>query len=148
MPDIVANGADAAALEGELAGLRAKLSPRQSRFVDAVVTERTLTAAAAKAGYAWPDKIAGKLLSKPELRRAVDLMKELGAVRARYTVDTMMAELGKGMEFALTTENAAAYVRAVELRGKLTGILVDRLDARIAVGGFVVNVSGLGGDHG
>jgi hypothetical protein len=54
--------------------------------------------------------------------------------------------------FAVKTDNASAFVRAVELRGKLTGILVDRVDARVAIGTFALNVTGLalpdGGDRG
>jgi hypothetical protein len=69
------------------------------------------------------------------------------AAKAGYDVHMMFAELGRGMEFAIATENATAFVRAVELRGKLTGILVDRIDARVAVGGFVLNVHGLNADR-
>jgi hypothetical protein len=60
----------------------------------------------------------------------------------------MFKELDEAAEHARQTENSSALVRAIELKGKLAGILVDRVDARVAVGGFVLNVHGLGGADG
>jgi hypothetical protein len=37
-----------------------------------------------------------------------------------------MKEAGQAMEFAKETGNANAYVKAVELRAKLNGLLIDK----------------------
>lgn len=137
---------------------RLALSPRQQAFVEAYARpgtkngELALNASEAcrQAGYSarGANRTANKLLRMPKIAAAVAAIRAEVAERAGYTVERCMRELEKGMEFALTTENASAYVRAVELRGKLTGILVDRLDARVAVGTFSINVHGLGDANG
>jgi len=138
----------------EAKAARLALNPRQQAFVEAYALPSPINGqafnaseACRRAGYSpkRADATAQRLLRTPKIKAAVELMRAEVAERASYTVERCMAELEKGMAFALTTENASAYVRAVELRGKLTGILVDRLDARVAVGTFQINVEGLSG---
>ena len=132
---------------------RLALSPRQQAFVEAYARPGTkngelalnASEAARRAGYS-PNRVNStvhKLLKMPKIAAAVAAMRAEVAERAGYTVERCMAELEQGMSFALKTENASAYVRAVELRAKLTGILVDRVDMRAVVGTFAINVIGL-----
>ncbi|MEO8564987.1 MAG: terminase small subunit, partial [Betaproteobacteria bacterium] len=103
------------------------------------------TQAAISAGYS-PNRAnssAHRLLRDARIKAAVDAIRAEVAERAGYTVERCMTELEKGMNFALSTENASAYVRAVELRAKLAGILVDKVDLRAAIGVFQINVHGL-----
>lgn len=147
MPDLIP-GTDLAALEARAATTRAALNPRQAKFVEGLIAGSTLLAAGLAAGYRDPSRYASLLARKPLVAAAIDAARALAAARAGYGHATLMAELGEAMAFALKTDNAAAYVRAIELRGKATGLLVDRLDARVAVGGFVLNVHGLEGGNG
>ena len=39
-----------------------------------------------------------------------------------------MGEAKDAMDFAYKTDNASAYVKAVELRSKLSGLLIDRVE--------------------
>ena len=131
---------------------RLALNPRQQAFVEAYALPSPINGqafnaseACRRAGYSVKraDSTAQRLLRTPKIKAAVDAMRAEVAERAGYTTERCMAELEKGMSFALQTENASAYVRAVELRGKLTGLLVDRVDMRAAVGVFTLTVVGL-----
>lgn len=64
------------------------------------------------------------------------------AVQAKinYGLEQAMQEAQDAIEFAKKTENANAYVKAVELRTKLNGLLVEKLDVRQS--GFTLNVHG------
>lgn len=106
--------------------------------------------AARKAGYEarTANRTAVRLLKIPAVRAAIDAARAEAAAASSYTVEKCMDELGTAMEFAYKTDNASAYVRAVELRGKLSGHLVDRVDARVAIGTYSLNVVGLGAANG
>ena len=54
-----------------------------------------------------------------------------------------MAELDAAVAFAIKTENATAYVRAVELKGKASGHIVDRVDQRNVTAGFQIQIAGV-----
>jgi hypothetical protein len=139
---------------------RLSLTPRQQAFVEAYARPGTVNGRAAlnaseaarRAGYSHrrADSTAQHLLRIPKVKAAVELIRKEVAELASYSLERCMAELEKGMAFAHTTENASAYVRAVELRGKLAGLIVDRMDARLLVGQFSITVEGLvaGGDRG
>jgi len=129
---------------------RLALSPRQQAFVEAYARpgtkngELALNASEAcrRAGYSarGANRTAHRLLREPRIQAAVAAIRAEVAALAGYTVERCMVELEKGMSFALDTENASAYVRAVELRAKLAGILVDKLDARLLVGSFEIHI--------
>jgi hypothetical protein len=59
-----------------------------------------------------------------------------------------MFRLDQVVAHAIRTENASAHCRAIELQARIAGVLVDRVDARIAVGTFSINVIGLDGGNG
>jgi hypothetical protein len=131
---------------------RLALTPRQARFVEAYARpglkhgEPCLNAAEAArvAGYGHKraDNTAFKLLRNPKVRAAVDALRAEVAERAGYTAEKAMGELDDVITHALKTENASAHGKAVELRMRLAGLLIERVDTRI-VGGFAVNVIGL-----
>mgnify|MGYP006921384946 FL=1 len=146
MPDLVPT--DLPALEARSAEARAKLNSRQAKFVDALMVEGTQVAAARVAGYGAPDKYGAIVARLPNVRAAFEAAKAVAAAKAGYTVEKMMAELDVAIGHAQRTENASAHVQAIVAKGKLTGIYAERVDARVAVGGFVLHVHGLGGDRG
>jgi phage terminase small subunit len=110
--------------------------PKWQRFVAAYVSGSTLAAAVQSAGYAsvQPKQYATKLLKQPAIASAVAKVRQALAERAAFTMDKAMGQLREDREFAIRTENAAAAVRASELMAKMSGHLVERIDARVAVG--------------
>jgi hypothetical protein len=150
VPDLIPTSApDLATLEERAESTLAALRPKQAAFVRAVVAGSTLTAAATAAGYNdWRCKYATKVAKLPKVRAAIDAGRALAGARAGYDAARMFKELDEAAAHARQTENSSALVRAIELKGKLAGILVDRVDARVAVGGFILNVHGVGGADG
>jgi phage terminase small subunit len=110
--------------------------PKWQRFVAAYCSGATMSAAVQTAGYssASPKQYASKLLARPAIAAAVATVRQALAERAAFTMDKAMAQLREDREFAIRTENAAAAVRASELMARMSGHLVDRIDARVAVG--------------
>ena len=133
---------------GALVGLR---SIRQQKFVSCYLAsidakgQHNGAEAARLAGYAatTANREAVRLLKMPTIKAAVDAVRSATAATTMYSQATAMLELDEAMTFAKKTDNASAFVRSVELRARIAGVLVDRLDARLAIGGFVINVHGL-----
>jgi hypothetical protein len=122
---------------------------RQRRFVEEFMRPTAgvlnATQAAIRAGYpaGTANRMANRLMKKPRIKAAVEAMRAEIAERSAYTVERAMLELDDAMTFAKATDNASAFTRAVELRARIAGVLVDRIDARVAVGTFAINVIGM-----
>lgn len=121
------------------------LTLKQQRFVEYYCLNGNAAAAAREAGYSHKRAEAAAHIMKkiPAVATAIATYRADVARRAEYTVDKAMTELEQAMKFAKDTENASAFTRAVELRARIAGVLVDRLDARVAVGSFCIVMHGL-----
>lgn len=88
---------------------------------------------------------AGRLLrGSPEIQDAINLMKAELAKKAEYSFNAFMEEMDAAMQFARDTKNATALVRAIELKGKASGHIVDRVDQKVSgAGGFSLVVAGV-----
>jgi hypothetical protein len=53
------------------------------------------------------------------------------AVATEYNGERAADDCDKGMDFALRTQNANAFIKAVELKAKLTGLLREKLDITV-----------------
>lgn len=115
------------------------------RFVMEYVRSGNRTAAAIAAGYAprRADNAGYRLSHIPAIAEAVKAVRRALAERSRYTLDSLIAELDEAAEFARQTENAAALVRAREMKGKAMGLIVDRLDARVQAVPFRIAIGGI-----
>jgi hypothetical protein len=116
---------------------RCKLrSPRQQKFVEYFVLHGNGAAAARAAGYSprRDRQTAAVLMKAGPVVAAIAEARRALAEAAEFTMDRAMQQLREDREFAIRTENATAAVRASELMAKLSGHLVERIDARIAVG--------------
>lgn len=60
---------------------------------------------------------------------------------AAYNADVAMNECESAILFAKETGNANAYVKAVELKSKLKGLLVEKVDMRQV--GFQIQIGGI-----
>lgn len=122
-----------------------RVTERKRLFVENVCQGMSNTDAARAAGYSERSakRVATKLVNHDTFvvaelkRRRAEL-----AERTGVTVEAMTARLDQDWEFARETGNATAAVRASELKAKLHGLLVDRIDQRM-VAGFTIQVSGI-----
>lgn len=99
--------------------------------------------AARDAGYS-PNSCsqqASQMLKRPEVIAKVAAFRKKTEEKALYNYGSAMEEAQRAMDFALQTDNASAFVKGVELRAKLTGLLIDRVDAR--VGHFQISIGGI-----
>lgn len=121
-----------------------KLRPREASFVQEYLKHGVASVAAVAAGYAKSNaKNAGwRLLHKNEAIAAAisDARKSL-VEKGQYNLEKAMIEAEEAMKFARETENANAFTKAVELRSKLNGLLVEKHDVRQV--GFQIQISGI-----
>ncbi len=125
---------------------------KKEAFVQAYLECGNGAEAARRAGYSVraAKKVASELLRHdPLVADAVEEGRKALQERNEITVDSMIRQFDEDRHFAVETQNATAAVRASELKAKLTGLLVDRRDVRMAAG-FKVIIEGLDaeGDRG
>jgi phage terminase small subunit len=119
-----------------------RLKGRQARFVDEYLKCGIGQRAAIAAGYSprsahWQSR---RLLNEnPGVMRAIAEgqaeLRELAVVSSA----TMLAQFDEDRQFAIETKNATAAVRASELKAKLAGLMIERVDQR-SVGQLRVEV--------
>lgn len=111
-----------------------ELTPRQIAFVAAFQTGMPAAQAAVQAGYSprSAKHTAYSLMHDNVLVRAeLDKLRQKLVAEAEYNGAKAMADCESGMAFAVKTDNANAYVRAVELKMRLTGLLREKVDITI-----------------
>lgn len=118
--------------------LMSRLSPRKALFVEKYLVSGSGAEAARLAGYSSNENSAKSrawhLLNKDEdVVAAVAAAHVNVAERAMYTAEAAMGELRDAMDFAKSTNNATALARCIELRSKISGILIDRAEIKTAV---------------
>lgn len=106
---------------------RKRITPKQQRYAELRAQGRTQGQAALEAGF-HSKTGAYRAERNPIVRGYLNEIQRNAAVRVGYVVATAMAEAKDAMSFARETENATAYVKAVELRAKLSGLLIDRVE--------------------
>ncbi|MCZ6848413.1 MAG: terminase small subunit, partial [Alphaproteobacteria bacterium] len=103
-------------------------------FVEAILTGETGAEAARQAGYS-PRNASGRaheLMKDPLVVAELEKRREVIRAENDYTREKAMDELEATMTFARETKNAGALAKAVELRAKLAGHLIERRDVRQA----------------
>lgn len=81
------------------------------------------------------------------MKEVLEKAKARAIETVKLTVEKALDEAQEAIEFAKKTDNANAYVKAVELRAKISGLLEDKKNPMALGGGFVVQIVGVRG-HG
>lgn len=120
-----------------------RLTPRKVAFATALAAGASQADAARSAGYSGKNARGQgyKLMSDPRVKALVEQLQAELRARTQYTAEKAMDEAEEALNKARTTDNATAMVSAVQLRAKISGLLVDRVDARVA--SFAVNIVGI-----
>lgn len=123
------------------------LTPLQLRFVENFISGMNVTQSAIAAGYS-PNSAhvkGSENLKIPRIRRMVEEARQQSTQilveRATYTAESAIRELDDAINFAKETSNAAAWVRAVETKAKVAGLLQDK--SQSATAAFAINIVGL-----
>jgi len=117
--------------------------PRRQRFVEAYLICGSAVAAAQRAGYHGRSvrRTAARLLTVPEVAKAIEEGRTALAERSNFSMARAMSQLQEDRAFAIRTKNATAAVRASELMARMSGHLVDRLDARVQAVPFRLEIN-------
>lgn len=62
---------------------------------------------------------------------------------ANYNAQVAIEEAQRGIEFAIATNNANAYAKFVELKMKMSGLLVEKIDVRGQLAPMLIQIEGL-----
>ena len=104
-----------------------RITPRMQRYAELLATGIPQAQAAKDAGYKSKCS-ANEAYRHPLVQEYLSTIRNRAAARTGHTVVVAMDEAKDAMGFARETENATAYVKAVELRAKLSGLLIDRVE--------------------
>lgn len=128
--------------------MRRPLNERQLKWVERYLAHGDGPRAAVEAGYSKNSCMSASrdLKADPRIKKILDKARaraeEKAVGKASYNYEVAMAEALECLEFAKSTKNAAAMVKAAELRSKLSGLLIDKIDLsqnvnfRIVIGGI------------
>jgi phage terminase small subunit len=105
------------------------LTGKQLRYVENIAKGMSLRDAALKAGYSlsFSKVAAGRLGQSPAVAQAIAGIRAEARKIACYDVSVAMDEALDAIAFARAKGNAMAVVKGVELRSKLSGLLIDRV---------------------
>lgn len=113
---------------------RNSLTPQQMCFADHVAAGMSLRAAYLAAGYSPKGKprtiinMPSRLVRMPGIKARIAAQRELYAKEHGVSVASLLAELEHARNQALDAGAWAAAVKAIELKAKLLGLLVDRVE--------------------
>lgn len=119
---------------GDLAAELPELTPQQMAFVEGLLAGKTASDAY-RAAYdcsnmgknsVWVD--ASRLKANPKVSLWVDAARSAGFGRVSCTFDDHMTELARLRGIAERSGNIGAAVQAEQLRGKVAGHYVDRVE--------------------
>lgn len=120
------------------------LTERQAKFVAEYCKHGIVQTAALAAGFpkSTASQYGARLMREsPAVMAAIAAHRKDLQAQGKYNLENAMKEADEAIEFARETENANAYVKALELKSKLNGLLVEKHDHRVA--SFRLNIGGI-----
>lgn len=115
-----------------------KLTPKQQKFVDNIVSGKN-PSEALKEAYPTnmtPKQIsiqAQKVLKKPNVSLAIAERRKEQQEEINYTIKDNFNELDIGAKAAMSEGNFSAYVKAIELKGKLLGFYTEKKEVDVGL---------------
>ena len=115
-----------------------KLTPKQQKFVDNIVSGKN-PSEALKEAYPTnmtPKQIsiqAQKVLKNPNVSLAIAERRKQQTEEINYTIKDNFNELDIGAKAAMSEGNFSAYVKAIELKGKLLGFYTEKKEVDVGL---------------
>jgi phage terminase small subunit len=113
---------------------------KKRKFIENYAKHGIISTAARYAGVSHGT--AAGFLKEFEVQKALEEIRKEVMTKIGYGLQEAMQEAQDAIDFARDTDNANAYVKAVELRAKLNNLLVDKIDLSASVG-FSINIVGI-----
>lgn len=120
--------------------MKKNLTFKQTKFVEAYKTCANIRQSARAAGYSESNRSLTKILKNPDVIKMLEEHKQMVIASGRYGYEKAMKECEEAISFARDTENASAMVKAIELKTKLSGLLIEK--AEIKTVGFQIYIQG------
>lgn len=126
--------------------LHTHLTPRQQAFVEQFLKSGDGKAAAIAVGYKISDAAsnASRILRLPKVKKMLDQARAKSIAHASYNLETAHAEMSRLLEISVNLRQMTAASRFAELKAKLHGLLVEKVDHRMLVP-VSINIQGFGG---
>lgn len=120
------------------------LNPQQQLFIQDYLIHGNGARAARTAGYSERNSAhqAAFMLKTPRIKKAIEEGQKASQARMSYGLDEAMREAEDCINFAKQTDNANAYAKAIELRMRLNGLIIDKHDVR-SLGNFKLVIEGV-----
>lgn len=114
---------------------RKNFDPYKHKFVEEYVKDGNAKRSAQAAGFSAGSSSQNGvyLLRDPYVVEALETARKRAQEKCDYNAEQAMKEANDAIAFAINTGNANAYVKAVELRAKIQGLLVDKIDLKSQV---------------
>jgi len=107
----------------------ADLTERQRRLVEFVASGLSVQQAATKAGFsASYARKSSRLLKHPAIAQAVAAIRTDARREAVYGLVEAVREIDKAIVFGYSVSNPMSVAKLLELKSKLFGLLVDRVE--------------------
>ena len=113
-------------------------TPQQAKLAAEFLRTGNVEAAKAAAGYSPKTNTA---FQRPAVQAILDEARKEIVAQGKYNLQMAMDEADEAIEFSRATENANAYVKALELKSKLNGLLIEKHQHQIA--SFSLNIRGV-----
>jgi hypothetical protein len=109
------------------------LDYRSKLAIENVLSGKSRTEALRCAGYSpsYSTRRAGWFFSRSEVKAALEAGWAAARKATMYSLEQAMEETSIGMELSIKTCNSMSYIKAVELRSRLQGLLQDVLRVEV-----------------
>ena len=106
------------------------LTDRLAKYVALVASGTNTRDTALACGYSpsYALVIGRRTAHKPQVREAIDGIRERGRAMAGYQFAQALQDCDASIAFSRLHKNSMALVKGIELKAKLTGLLVERVE--------------------
>lgn len=108
---------------------------RHEKFALALAEGKSATEAYTFAGYKPCRKNAARLTTKDDIKARLAEIQAAAAKATEVTVESLLQELEGARKRADSLDQLNAAIRTIEAKAKVLGIMVQRIEERIEVGG-------------
>lgn len=120
------------------------LTEKQKIYAQEIAKGTSSNQAAKIAGYKRSN--SSEMKKSPAVQAVIEEARKSIVDVAKYNAQAAMEEAQRGIEFAIATNNANAYAKFVELRMKVCGHLVEKIDVRGQLAPLFIRISGIDDD--
>lgn len=117
-----------------------RLPARKAEVAAAIASSKNQSEAAKKLGVTR--QAVQVQMKDPTIQAAIEDARKSVGEAAKYGLEEAMRECDEAIQFSILTENANARVKAIELKMKLRGLLIEK-HQHMGLAPLSINISGI-----